>query len=289
MNNPIITKFWFTAMAGPGSLEDLKELWEPIKQFFSGLVVTYHGEREDQEALYLESVKGEGKVVYLPYSRRHDFSRNTYLYCGPMQNGDWVIQADVLERIMPTFIENFVIPYVSQLRANSPNLLIYHTKVILYEYHESLRFQGSPHEGLRRDDGLMRGADITTVFPNEDDVRPNVRAKRRTNPLHWVEHYAKYWTFPWGSNHCLLGWEKRSPQELNERESRRMAFRLLLRQRGFPVTVDGIKQMFASPLDDEVKSHINGEIILNNLYRYYIQGEREGLDAHDPAKIVPIV
>jgi len=284
---PIITKFWFTTMCGPGSLEDLKELWEPIRHLFSGIVCTYHGDREDPEAVYLESAKGEGKVVYLPFSRRHDFSRNAYLYCGGMQDGDWAMQCDVLERLNPAFIETFVVPFISQLRDHSPRLIYYHTKVILYEYHESLRFQGSPHEGLMRDDGQAKAADITSLFPNEDEVRPNVRAKRRTESHHWIGHYARYYLYPWGSNHVLLGWENRRDQ-LPAREARRLAFRHLLRARGFPVTIFGVNQLFSGPLDDEIKAHINGELILHDYYRHVILGEAWMTDRHDPSSIKPI-
>lgn len=287
---PPLSRLWFTFMAGPNSLDDLRELWEPIRHHFSGLVVTYHGDRRDAEALYLEDVKGEGAVIYLPFSRRHDFSRNAYLYCGPMQDGDWAMQCDTKERILPDFITGFVVPFLADVERKAHqgiNLVYYHTKVLLYEYHESLRFQGSPHEGLTRGDGQARAVDITSIFPDESDVRPNVRAKTR-GAFHWVGHYLAYFLYPWGSNHCLLGWENRRDQ-LPAREGRRLAFRQFLRSKGYPVTVDGVKELFSeSPLDEATKTCINDELILHDYYRHAILGDTTLTDKHDPSSIRPI-
>lgn len=286
---PPISRLWMTFMAGPNSLDDLRELWEPIRSHFSGLVATYHGDRNDAEALYLEDVKGEGAVIYLPYSRRHDFSRNAYLYCGPMRDGDYVMQCDSKERIVPDFITGFVVPFLADAEAKKHqgiNLVYYHTKVLLYEYHESLRFQGTPHEGLTRLDGQQKAVDITPIFPNEDDVRPNVRAKTR-GEFHWIGHYCAYWLHPFGSNHCLLGWEDRRDQ-LPARESRRLAFRAMVRAKGYPVTVEGVKELFSQSLDDETKGHINGELILHDYYRHAILGETWMTDKHDPSSIKPV-
>lgn len=282
-------RFWLTFMAGPGSLQDLRELWEPLRHLFDGLVCTYHGAREDEEARYLEGAKGAGTVVYLPYARRHSFSRNAYLYCGGMQDGDWCFQHDVLERANPAFIEQAILPFIAQWKPGGINALYYYGKILLYQFHESLHFEGSPHEGLRRDDGLWRPADITAQYPHEPDVRWNVRPLRRPDPHHFVDHYARYWVdFPWGSNHCLLGWEKKSGEEIQAREQRRLAFRQLVRARGYPVTLAGVKQLFAQPLDAELAAHINGELILHDLYRHHVLGERWMTDRHDVASIRPV-
>lgn len=279
-------------MAGPNSLEDLRELWEPIKDLFDGIVVTYHGDRLDPEAVYLEANCGMGRVIYLPYSQRHSLSRMVYLHCGPIQDGDWVAQCDVLERLKPFFIKNVLIPFVMEWRSTFPNILYYHGKVILYQYHESLRFNGSPHEGLHRDDGQMRGWDITPMFPKEEEVRENVRPLKRKDPMGWVQHYMKYWLFPFGSNHALLGLEKRTG-DLNAnfmaRETRRLAFREEVRRRGYPLTVEGVKKMFTEGLDDILKEHINNELVVHDFYRYVILGDITLIDNHNPDSIKPIL
>ena len=66
---------FFVGMSGPNSISDLKELIDPIKQYFDGVVWVLHDSRESEEAKYLDSVKAKGAVIHLPWSRRHAFAR----------------------------------------------------------------------------------------------------------------------------------------------------------------------------------------------------------------------
>lgn len=267
-------------MAGPNSLENLKELLDPIYNFFDGLIITLHDSIGSPEEQYLESIKGKGKIIHLPYSRRHNFSRNAYLYCGPLKNGDWVVQCDDLERINPIFLTT----YIKNLISSSYNCFYYYGKVFVYQYHESLEFIGSPHEGLRRNDGRMIASDIKSVFPIENDVRYNVRPFKRSDPYHWVGHYFKYYLFPWGSNQCLLGAEHRGDpgQVFAQREVIRNNFIDYLVSLGVEPTPDGVKDYWTkSPIDDRMRQFINSEKILNDAYRYFILKDLSVRDEHD--------
>lgn len=276
-------KLWMTLMAGPGSLQDLRELWTPISHCFSGLVATYHGAPTDPEAIYLEQNKGAGRIVYLPYSGRHDFSRSAVLFCGPIQEGQWVMQADVLERLKAPFVLNEVPRLIS---GGGVNIFLFHAKPILYQFHESLAFRGSPHEGLIRQDGNGRVAEINQLYPIEKDVRENVRPLKRKDPFHWVGHYGRYYIeCPWGTNQCLLGNENRpwlgDPGTIYRgREQVRLAFRDEMRVRGVDLTVAAVKAYFLSrPLDATLASAVNWEKILNDLYRLSC-GDTTVVDEH---------
>lgn len=285
-----MNKSWMLLMVGQNSLEDLKELWEPIESYFNGLVVTYHGEKEDIEAKYLESVKKEGRVIYLPYSNRHDFSRNAYLYCGPIQDGDICCQCDLLERPVPNFLENNLKVITNYISLGLFNCCDYYGKPFIFEFHESLKYAGSPHETLIRQDGNMKRVELNNQFPNESDVRINMRPIKRTDEFNWVNHYTRYMLMPWGSNHCLLGLEKNGdPSVLFPiREAKRLAFREEMKQRGFALTIDGLKSMLLGEIDEKLKNMINEEKTWADFYQYHILNNKNVLHSHEWKDIIKI-
>lgn len=263
-------RLYLAGMSGPGSLEDLKELIEPIRPHFDGVIWVLHDARSSHEHSYLVDVGAT--VIDLPYGRRHDFSRNHYLYCGPLEEGDWVVTADVLERINPTFAANLRPRLIPALEGAGINAAFLYGKHFMFQHHESLRYQGSPHEGLVRDDGQMRAIELSTTF-SEEQSRYSVRNAKR-DPLHWLHHYARYYLeFPWGSNHCLLGNENRGdPMTIyRKRETTRLQCRAYLRSKGVPRTEVGFKDyILAHPDDLTIKGFCNAEKILNDLWRHYV-------------------
>jgi len=92
-------RLWLIGVTNEGHEKDLRELIEPIKDDFDGLVWTFHYPK-DNGADYLESVKGEGEIIYTKWCNRLDFSRNHCLFQGPIKIGDWFLTIDSLERIL---------------------------------------------------------------------------------------------------------------------------------------------------------------------------------------------
>ncbi len=285
-----MTKTWLLLMAGKGSLTDLREIWDPIKHLFNGLSAVYFGDRADEESFYLEAEKGEGIVVYLPYVSRHDLARNVSLHSGVIQQGDWCVVTDTLERPSLKFLTENLHPIADGSTPQHPNLYLFHNKPFLFQYHESMRYVGSPHETLMRDDQGMRALDLKNGYTNEADVRDNVRPKKRKDPFHFVEHFLRYMLFPWGSNHSLLGLEKNGdPAKLFPiRESRRLAFREEMRRRGFPLTVEGFKSMVGGELDDTLKQMIQSDKVWSDAYHYLVKGRTDVVCSHDDKDIIPL-
>jgi len=285
-------RLFLTLVAGPGSYEDLQELYEPIREHFTGLCAVYHGERDDLEAQYLELAKGAGRVIYLPYVGRHDMSRNVALHCGAIEQGDWVMQCDTLERLVPRFIQEHVVPWYG-MTGMQPNCWLYYGKPLLFAYHESLQYQGTPHEGLRRLDGRAKMVELSQndLFKDEANVRVNVRPLKRTDPYHWVGHYVRYYlATPWGANHCLLGNEHRDdPMKLyQEREVLRIEVRDHLRGLGVPLTEAGLRKLLTSGISPTMADYINRERILNDAYRYWVLGDLTVKDDHTWAGMVKV-
>lgn len=283
-------RLFLIGMAGPNSLEDLKELIEPIKQYFDGLVWVLHDAVGSEEEKYLESVKGAGKIIPFTYCNRQDLSRNVCLYASNMKHGDWCVQVDVLERISPSFLEN-IRNVIEQADQADVKLMYYYNKPFVFEYHESLVYRGNPHIGLFRQDGFGKGVELSSSFPTENEVRYNVRPIKRPDPYHFVNHYCGYYLYPWGSNHCLLGIEKNGDPNIlfPIRAARQQQFRNELMRLDIPLTVDSVihtaKNLSNYPT---LKRYFQLEKVLNDTFRYHVLGDREFKDNHDFKDMVEI-
>ena len=273
-------------MCGPGSVADLIELWEPIKAHFNGVCAVYFGARTDDEAQYLELIKGEGRITYLPYTGRHDLARVCTVHCGAIENDDIVVVTDVLERPSPVFCRD-----VKNLLSGQLNTLFFFGKILAYRYHESITYIGTPHEAFRRLDGQMRAVDLAQGWGenkiDEATIRANVRPQKRP-PDHWVGHFARYMLLPWGSNHALLGLEKNgNPAELFPiREAKRLAFREEMRRRGYPVSLKGLKDMLSGEIDDRLKGFINSDKVWTDYYWHVIKGRDDVVCGHDDKDMI---
>lgn len=278
------SKSWLTCVSGPESLIDLREMWEPIKQYFHGICAIYHGKREDEEALYLESSKKDGMIIYLPYVGRHSDSRNIALHCGKIEDGDWVVQTDTLERPQPWFLETIKPALIKDGRVNC---CLYYGKPFLFQYHESLTYRGTPHEGLFRTDGKMMAIELAHTWPDESKMRLNVRPLKRP-PTHFIDHFARYFLMPWGSNHALLGLEKNGdPNVLYPiREAKRLAFRDEMRRRGFPLTLDGLKRMLSGSIDTKLRDMIQSDKVWSDWFFHHIKGRKDVVCSHDDRDMI---
>jgi hypothetical protein len=281
-----MSKIWLTLVTGPGAVDDLRELWEPIKDYMSGICCVCHAEMGSEEALYLEDNKKEGRVIYLPYVGRHDLARNVALHCGVVRDNDIVVCTDTLERPAPAFCRD-----VSNLLSGQLNTLFFFGKILAFRYHESIIYRGSPHEAFLRQDGQMRAIDLAHGWGenkiHEAEIRANVRPQKRP-PDHWVSHFARYMLLPWGSNHALLGLEKNGdPATLFPvREAKRLAFREEMRRRGYPLTIEGLRHMLSGPIDATLRDMIQSDKTWSDWYWYYIKGRKDVVCSHDDRDMI---
>lgn len=276
-----MSRLWLTFMAGPGSLDDLREMVDPIKDHFDGVCATYFGSIDDAEAQYLESIKGVGHITYLPYTGRHDLARTCAVHCGKIEDGDIVCQFDTLERV-PTEFATRIRELMTAM--DSVDAFFYYGKIFLYRYHESVTFRGTPHEGWTYQHRQPVALELSKAYPDESQVRLNVRPLKRKDPLSWCLHYLRYYLVtPWGANHCLLGNEHRGdPVKLyQEREAIRIPFREYLRSKDVALTVDGFKAfVLKNPKDAMLIEAADKERILNDVYRLWVLKDYSIVDDH---------
>ena len=272
-----MNKLWLCGITSNGNSENLKQMIEPIIDFFDGFIFTYHGD-EDDGFQFLEANKKDGKIIKANWCNRHAYSQNHFLYQGPMVEGDKFILLDSMERISPAFCKERLPKLLEVMDKDNLAVICNYGKGFIFRYNDMFEFRGSPHWYPTNIDGFQANLEL------EKDMFWNVRAEQRSE-FQWVDHYAKYmFVYPAGSNHALLGLEKQGdPQKLfPDREKRRLEFRKEALKRGFPLTLDGLKQMLSGELDSILKAYLNSEKTWNDFYRYHVLNDKKVVDTHLP-------
>lgn len=270
-------RLFLCGITSAGNEANLRAMIDPISEHLSGLQFCFHYPT-DAGADYLESQKGDGRIVYSYWHQRHGVSMSQFLWQGTMEAGDFFLVLDSMERLSPQFCYQRLPGLIALMKEANVAMIANYGKGLLFRYNEQLEFRGSPHWYAQ----FLDGSAINMEFDKSEFW--NVRGEQR-NEYQWVAHYCRYYLYPEGSNHCLLGLEKQGdPQKLFPiREARRVAFRRLMRTRGYPITEDGIKDMLSQPLDEEVKGYLNAEKILSDWYRYHILGDKTVVHSHLPS------
>jgi hypothetical protein len=293
-----MSKLWLCGMTSAGNEKNLREMIEPILEYFDGLVWTFHLPIEtietdsagsfvvtDSGYEFLERNKKEGKIVTAEWCDRHGYGMTHYLWQGPMQEGDFFVQLDSTERLGKEFAAHLR-SICADMEEKNIGMIAHKGKGLIFRYNELLEFRGSPHWSPINVIGQVAQVEL------EENEFWNVRNENR-DPFHFVNHYLKYYLYPAGSNHCLLGLEKNGdPQKLfPEREERRLRFKKYLRKYEIPLTVEGVinhlQEQKEKPLE-ELLYFVNSEKILNDAWRYHVLNDHDFKDDHDFENMVKI-
>ena len=276
-------KLWLIGITTQGHRQDLEELIEPIKDHFDGLIWTFHYPKDDG-ADYLESVKGEGEIIYTKWCNRLDFSRNHSLFQGPMRVGDWFVTIDTLERLSPEFTENLK-RFCEYLDNQGVDGCFLYNKRFLFKFNEETQFCLNPHETIN---GSKRSIELSDQNFWNESYQKNVRAEKRQDPFYFIEHNFKYYLFP-DTNHLVLGFEH-DLDLVKERYKNRSKFLQSVYDQGFdPHDVKSVEECLRSNLTDQMKQCIDFEKFLNDWYRYKVLEQKENIsDKHDFSVFKPI-
>ena len=218
---------------------------------------------------------------------------NETIKAGVIQEGDFCIYNDLLERPAAEFLVRIKTEIIPMMDEADLDVLSYFGKAYLFRYRETLEYRNSPHWTLIGHNG--RGIEWSQIEPDERKVRLNVRPIKRANqPFHFVGHYLKYHlSYPAGSNSAALGldhWPGGQTQEnWIKRETNRLNFRAEMRKRGYPLTVDGFVEMCRAGLDDTLKTFLRADKVFSDAYHHLVLGRTDGIkDSHNPAHALPI-
>lgn len=120
-------RLFLTSMSGPGQIENMTEMIEPILDHIDGIIwVLNDCPKDDPGARYLETVKGAGEIIYREKTPRKFHSLNEIL-CSRMANeGDFLIFCEPNERP--------AIPFLKRVQSEiGPMMLESETSAIFYK------------------------------------------------------------------------------------------------------------------------------------------------------------
>lgn len=278
-----MNKLWLIGITTEGHKQDLEELIDPIKDHFDGLIWTFHYPKDDG-ADYLESVKGQGEIIYTKWCNRLDFSRNHSLFQSRIEVGDWFLTIDTLERLSPDFTSKLS-SICNYLDYSGVDGVYLHNKRLLFKFNENTSFVNNPHEGIT---GVTKSIELSKQPFWEEHFQKNIRAEKRKDPLYFINHNFKYYFFP-NTNHLLLGFED-DRDLVNKRYQNRAKLISLIQKEGLnPFCLDSVELCFRHRLTKELKECISFDKFLNDWYRYKILEQKDGfVDKHDFSVFKPL-
>jgi len=281
-----MSKLYLCGMTTTGNFDNLSAMIDPIRQYFDGLCFTFHGSilDNDKGAAYLDVQKGCGCVVYATWCQRHSYSMNHFLWQGPMEDGDHFVYLDTLERLSPAFCAD--LPNLTKwMDENNVAMVANYGKGLVFRYNDQLEFRGSPHWYATQLDG--NAVNMELAKESFWNVRNDVR-----DSMEWVTHYLRYFTYPAGSNHALLGLDHHkggTPTEIfPKREAKRLWFLTQMKRAGFPRTVEGAVAFMSQPLTQELIDLIQSDKVWSDAYWYLVKGDTSVIHSHKPEDMKPL-
>lgn len=257
-----------------------------VAHHFDGLAAVDHNSTDGTYEL-LDSRKGAGFVLQLPYLGNHSWSMNGFLFHPTIEVGSWLLLRDSNERIAEPFAAQ-IRPFIALLESRGIETVYQWSKALLFRRRPHQFFAGTPHWGLQQARQPAIQIDQTGLFAKDEDYCYSVRGRNRDR-FHFVGAYLRYYLLL-DTNHLLLASDKADAVGMTYqiREAQRLAFREMLIRRGYPVTVDGVKQLMKDGLDSEARRHFETDKVLNDAYRYFQLGRTDFVDNHDWRDMVPI-
>lgn len=260
MNN----KLWLCGITN-GPLESLKKLIEPSVHLFNGLCWAVDDTAPPEVFDYLESKKGEGKIIKHPFMQAHDWQLNQWLHCGAIKSGDKVFIMDSTDSFGSEFLEYLEATVMNWAVNGIYNIFLGRPWVITFTGHQFS--QSSPHWGISN----LLGS---TIQLNNDDQYYVVNGRDKNKSA--IEHPIKYFIEYKRSNASELLYRQFSDQIWQERELARINFQLYVENTlGFECIVDNLIKYISAGLQNKnlpeyVINYIESEVNMIDLVRYYI-------------------
>jgi len=252
---------------GP-EIEKIKKLIESTKEYVDGFCWAVDDRNGEEIFQYLNSNKKDGKIVMHPFMCAHDWQANQWLYCGALQNGDWVWLFDSSEEPTEKW-ENEIHQMINEFEEKGIGSLYCSGRPYLFKFYDHQYFHGTPHWGLIGTVGEIK------VLP-ESEKGQWIINKRDDNPAkHYQEHDTKYYLYG-RSNQIQAFYAQYSqihPGIIQYHENVRLQFREYLRQKtGMSPGLAALDKLFSGPLEEFAIGVIDLEFCLSEYYQRTVVG-----------------
>ncbi len=274
-------KTWICgSVAQFGEEENIRELVKTFKYFNGAFFnVNYNDPNLAHSAAavnetfdLLNSCKKEGKVVWTPWLKRHDWAMNAFLHMIP--NGDNFMYIDAQElpkkeflKTMPALIERCQKDGIESIWWNRPYVIL--------NKRPEMQFAGNPHAWLQGIQGkYINIADESKVVYDAGgvhfgDLLYNKKKLENTMLLHGI----KYSLYDAPNNQFSMFYQG---EDLQEHERGRQGFCIELDSLGYSRDLVGLESFFRNRenllKDDLLVPYLNEEFVFRDFVRYKILG-----------------
>lgn len=270
-------KTWIVgSVAQFGEEENIRELVKTFKYFDGAFFnVNYN----DPETLLdyignntyrnLFNHKGEGKILYTPWLKRHDWAMNAFLNMIP--NGDTFMYIDAQELPKQQFLENLP-ALIEDCKGKNIKAVGWNRPYLIIEKTPEMQFVGNPHAWLHGINGQQLNiADESKVVYDSGgvhfgDLLYNKKKLENTTLLHGV----KYSLYDLPNNQFSMFYPKNP--EFTQHEAARRSFCKLLDEKGYTRDLAGLEDFFSKKenLTEDIINYLNWEFVFRDFYRYRI-------------------
>ena len=204
--------------------ENIKDLVNTTKDVVNGFTITVDSNypSEDKEKYqefcnFLEENKKDGKIVYHPYNKAHDWQTNEYLHCGIIKNEDYLWIFDSKELPSDLWVKTI---HQSILKCEKENwgAIFFSGRPYLLKFWDHFQCLWSPH-------WMIHGF-IAPVMQGTDQMKKDlIINKRDLIPwLHYSVHNTKYYYEHGRSNQMDLAYGKYGQGVVKFHENERFKF-----------------------------------------------------------------
>ena len=166
-------------MSGPGQIENMTEMIEPILDHIDGIIwVLNDCPKDDPGARYLETVRGAGEVIHRLKTARKFHSLNEIL-CSRMANeGDLLIMCNPDERPVTSFLKRVKSEIGPMMAESETSALLYKKAPYLIRLDSHQQFvQPLPQlESVALMIGSGRAIDWADIQPDDREVKTGSRS-----------------------------------------------------------------------------------------------------------------
>lgn len=284
-------KIWLTGITSKGNDQHLREIIEPIKEYFDGFVWVFHDDHLDARTPDHTFDKGynylrelpKSKVILAPWRNRFDFSRNIGLYQGPIKYGDWFVTIDTMERMHVDFAKQLK-NIINICDENLVNGAYLHNKHFMFQFNETTAFHNNPHCGVK---GVRNGLEISSLNIWKDEYWRNVRDQYR-GEFDFVDRNLRYYIYP-HTNHLFLNCEN-DTDFVQERYVYRSSFINEILKLGIDIqdTASVMDFLKKGEYSEKITECISKEKYLNDFYRYHVLGRTDFKEDFDFKNLVKL-
>lgn len=270
-------------------VQDCDELTKDIYQYFNGLIFCEHNSKDGTREL-LESRKGDGEIISMPFLRNHGISMNSILTSHKLLPGDFLLFSDSLERISIDFAKD-IRPFCENLAKQNINTVYSYGKILLIRYYAEVMFTpATPHCHIYNPRPQSVDLSGDSFYKNEKNQRYNIRGEKRPRNS-FISHFLKY-TLNYKQSNQMLDYHGGDFEKYKVSEELRQKFLIYWnRTLGQELTVEAFHNfIITQELPYELKFFLNNNRYLGDYFSYYTKKEslEQIIERHKEGKLYQI-